>query len=58
MDRSDGTPNRLSVRPAGLSGGIISTGGIQGGMDRQKILAIFFALLMAMWLVATAATLL
>jgi len=27
-------------------------------MDKQKILAIFFAFLMAMWLVATAATLL
>jgi len=27
-------------------------------MDRQKIIAVFFAFLMAMWLVATAATLL
>jgi len=26
-------------------------------MDRQKFLAIFFALLMAMWMIATAATL-
>jgi len=26
-------------------------------MDRQKLFAIFFALLMAMWMIATAATL-
>lgn len=27
------------------------------GMDRQKIIALFFALLMALWMIATAATL-
>jgi len=26
-------------------------------MDRQKIIAVFFAFLMAMWMIATAATL-
>jgi hypothetical protein len=34
----------------------VSSGGTSG-MDRQKFLAIFFALLMAMWMIATAATL-
>jgi hypothetical protein len=37
---------------------IIYSGRVGPVMDRQKIIAVFFAFLMAMWMIATAATLL
>jgi len=36
--------------------GILSIERLQPRMDRQKVIAVFFVLLMVMWLVAAAAT--
>lgn len=51
------TPHSLGPGRRTVRGDYIN-GTNTAGMDRQKLIAIFFAFLMAMWLVATAATLL